>query len=308
MANKPTFAEEPEKSLPQLMNELNNSDVFTRTEAAVALGTMGVQAKPAVPLLIKLLEDRQPLAWVTAPKGSVVSRTTSGPPNTSPASEAAKALGKIKDKRANEPLAALLKTGSAYEKQDALYALEQIAPEENLPYFIAALGDPDVDAPARGAINDTVKAHLQGKSKDRLGKALYLFFKGISEEGQLKIIPLLVQKRDVVIVEAYLELLKEDLSQNVRFLTTQTLQGIKASLHRSPLPLVFGYIGILIGIAILIATVVLAIAAGEFVVMIIGLVIGLLILTAGCNGVKSFHDTEYLTKLFASQESVSALH
>lgn len=48
------------KSVDQLIIDLKNSDGLTRAKAAIALGARGVDAREAVPKLIKMLADPKP--------------------------------------------------------------------------------------------------------------------------------------------------------------------------------------------------------------------------------------------------------
>ena len=52
----------PESSVPQLMAELSRDDPYTRPAIIRALGSVGAKGAPAVPSLVKLLEDKTP--WV----------------------------------------------------------------------------------------------------------------------------------------------------------------------------------------------------------------------------------------------------
>lgn len=115
-------------------------------EAITALGHIGTAAEPAVPLLIRVVENRKTHDG-NAPY------VTGGSPR-SMAWEAAEALGNIGDARAVQCLIAMLHDGNGRSRWTAAEALGKIRDRAALPALEAALADHDRDVreKVRGAL------------------------------------------------------------------------------------------------------------------------------------------------------------
>lgn len=110
---------------------LSSSDPIQRARAAFYLGRMGSLSDPAIPLLIEMLDDKADLQWSS---GSFDRE------GTSPAAEAAEALGRIGDS-AVEPIIPVLKNEDMWVRTYASEVLLKIGDTRAVEPLIAALKD-----------------------------------------------------------------------------------------------------------------------------------------------------------------------
>ncbi len=148
----------------ELIQKLNSPHQKVRVEAASSLPT-NLAVRAAVPGLVKMLDDRTPLVWVseTRPHGKNAEEfesASSGEPSTSPATEAAVALGRIRDHRATKPLMKLFRTGVSYERIAAVRAIARIEGDNCLNVLTVGLQDSstDVVSEARSSMHDVIVA------------------------------------------------------------------------------------------------------------------------------------------------------
>ena len=125
---------------------LYSRDATERAEAASRLGKMTTGATPAVPYLIRLLQDDTPVQLSHYLGGGYSSST-----ETTPAEEASRALAQIGSPAVNALLLAL-KDPHPNVRRLAAKALGQIGELSSVDFLIDALNDPDRGVRATAAI------------------------------------------------------------------------------------------------------------------------------------------------------------
>ncbi len=145
-----------------LIQKLNSPHRKVRVLAAWELQDMA-DVRTAVPGLIRMLDDRTPLVWASeisshGKNANEFGSTSSGEPSSSPAMEAAVALGHIGDHRATKPLTELFRNGVSYERTAALHALAMIEGYNSFNLLIEALKDKsdDIASEARDSMHDVM--------------------------------------------------------------------------------------------------------------------------------------------------------
>lgn len=123
----------------EVMQRLASPNAVTRTYAAIELGEKGIKDSSVVQKLIEMVaNDNEELTWLSS-----TPQAPSGVPfdYTSPAKEAAEALGKIQDQRALMALIRALKTGDYLVRIGAARALRAFESSEAVESLIEALND-----------------------------------------------------------------------------------------------------------------------------------------------------------------------
>jgi HEAT repeat protein len=150
----PTQAEIASKldqaSLPRELREqivrLHSRDAVERASAATHLGKMAMGAAPAVPYLVRLLQDDTPVQLSHYLGGGYYSSY-----ETTPADEASRALAEIGGPASNA-LLLVLKDPNPEVRRLAAKALGQIGEISSVDFLIDALADPDRGVRATAAI------------------------------------------------------------------------------------------------------------------------------------------------------------
>lgn len=125
---------------------LYSRDAVERADAASHLGRMNSGAAPAVPYLVKLLQDNTPVQLSRYLGGGFYSSS-----ETTPADEASRALAQVGASAVNALLLAL-KAPNPDVRRLAAKALGQIGELSSVDFLIDALNDPDRGVRATAAI------------------------------------------------------------------------------------------------------------------------------------------------------------
>ena len=145
-----------DKIPPDITNELKtkveglyDKDPAKRAEAAMRIGDMGPQAKPAVPLLIEMLDDNDHKFYrLQQWKGGQL--VMNKPIEESPAKSAAIALGKIGDEKAIGPLISCLNSGDWILRDGTVIGLKKFGAPAVVPLIeYLKNSPPDLDSLGR---------------------------------------------------------------------------------------------------------------------------------------------------------------
>lgn len=195
----------PKKAIPsdipadvrEQIERLYSPDPVERAYGAIELSRMGERARPTVPFLIGILHDTAPLAWSF--RGSFPRS-----PNTSPGSEAAKALGSIKDTRSVGPLLeVVLKHKDEYVRESAARALGRIKDPRAVEPLISFLQDKN-----KSVRNAAVIA--LGEAKDlRAVEPLIAALKDKDSDVRNTVVEALMEIKDPRVVEPLISALKD---------------------------------------------------------------------------------------------------
>lgn len=134
------------RELKELITRLHHTDPVERAWAAYQLGKLGRGAAPAVPYLLNLLEDETPVLLTRYIGGGFRSSS-----DTTPADEAARALGQIGDP-ATTSLILALKHESPGVRARAAKALGQIGDMNAVDFLLGSLHDSDRKVRANAVI------------------------------------------------------------------------------------------------------------------------------------------------------------
>lgn len=179
------------------IERLYSPDPVERAYGAIELSRMGERARPAVPFLIGILHDTTPLAWSF--RGSFPRS-----PSTSPGSEAAKALGEIKDSRAVDPLLeVVLKHKDEYVRDSAARALGKIKDPLAVESLISFLHDENKSVRSAAVI-------ALGEAKDlRAVEPLIAALKDKDSDVRMIVVEALMKIKDPRVVKPLISALKD---------------------------------------------------------------------------------------------------
>ena len=232
---------QPEVS--QLIEKLHSEDPGERGKALIKFGEIGQKAVPAIPFIIGMLSDTKSFSvqnQTSLVETSVLSKeaikvlTIIGQPAVEPLikalrdkngivrTNAAEALGEIKDKRALDPLITALEDDDATVRQFAAEALGKIGDNRALKPLTAVLRDrkSKVQEAAREAIEKII---WDMKAKHLLSP-LHASLKSRESEVRIMAAKALLELRDPLSVDALIEALNDD--AEVQKITKEALKAI----------------------------------------------------------------------------------
>jgi HEAT repeat protein len=176
------------EKLPQFVRadilRLRDADPRQRARGAYRLGKLGAAAKAAIPYLVELLNDETATVMSSYLGGGYHSSA-----DTTPAAEAAKALGHIGEV-AHGPLVVALQHGDVAARRNAAKALGMISAIDSIEPLMKALDDPAREVRAAAAVAlaryhhplaaQTIIDYLP-KAKPRVRPALIYALAGIDD-------------------------------------------------------------------------------------------------------------------------------